>query len=70
MCLPHSHIISSAYHVMAGRWEMVDIAIRANGLTILKFMPKRGNMCCFITPKERRDIGSLETNVMKFEKGE
>lgn len=51
---------------MVGLLEMVDIAIRANGLTILKFMPKRGDMCCFITPKERRDIGSLEINVTKF----
>ena len=62
--------ISNANHVMAGLREMVDIAIRANGLTILKFMPKRGNMCCFITPKERRDIGSLEISVTKFKKGE
>lgn len=51
---------------MVGRLEMVDIAIRANGLTISKFMLKRGNMCCFITLKVGRDIGSLEINAMKF----
>lgn len=51
---------------MVGLLGMVDIAIRANGLTISKFMLKRGNMCCFITLKVGRDIGSLEINVTKF----
>ena len=62
--------ISNANHVMAGLREMVAIAIRANGLTISKFMLKRGNMCCFITLKVGRDIGSLEISVTKFKKGE
>lgn len=31
-----------------------------------KVYAKAGDMCCFITPKERRDIGSLEINVTKF----
>jgi hypothetical protein len=62
--------ISNVNHVMAGLREMVDIAIRANGLTVLKSMPRLVNMCCSITPKERRDIGSLETNVMKSNKGD
>lgn len=70
MHFPHPRIISSANHVMVGLREMVDIVIRANGLTILWSMPRLANMCCFITLKERKDIGSLETNVMKFEKGE
>jgi hypothetical protein len=51
---------------MVGRLEMVDIAIRANGLTILKSMPKRENMCYFITLKVEKGIGSLEINAMKF----
>jgi hypothetical protein len=62
--------ISNVNHVMAGLREMVDIAIRANGLTILKSMPRLVNMCCFITLKVGRDIGSLEISVMKFEKGD
>ena len=70
MHFPHPRIISNANRVMVGRLGMVDIAIRANGLTILKSMLKRGNMCCFITLKVGRDIGSLEISVTKFKKGE